>query len=47
MDAILLSSTHLKALEELNEIERIIFIVERMSVSPGISKSQLRSGFTL
>lgn len=47
MDGILLSSFHLKEIEELSEIEKIIQIVERMSISPGIAKSQLRSGLTL
>lgn len=47
MDGILLSSIHLKEIEELSEIEKIIHIVERMAISPGIAKSQLRSGQTL
>lgn len=47
MDAILLSSIHLKGFEESSEIEKIIYIIERMSVSPGIAKSQMRTGLTL
>lgn len=47
MDAILLSSFHLKDIEEISEIEKIIQIVEKMSVSAGIAKSQMRSGLTL
>jgi len=47
MDAILLSSIHLKGFEESSESEKIIYIIERMSVSPGISKSQMRTGLTL
>ena len=47
MDSILLASVHLKGLEEQNDIEKILFIVEKMAFSKGISKSQLRSGQTL
>jgi len=47
MDGILLSSIHLKEIEEISEIEKIIQIVEKMAISPGIAKSQLRSGHTL
>jgi hypothetical protein len=47
MDAILLSSIHIKGMDELNDIEKIISIVEKMSNSNGIVKSQKRSGNTL
>ena len=47
MDGILLSSIHIKEIEDSSEIERIIKIIEKMSVSPGIAKSQMRSGLTL
>jgi len=47
MDGILLCSIHLKEIEELSEVEKIIRIVERMAISPGIAQSQLRSGHTL
>jgi hypothetical protein len=47
MDAILLSSIHIKGMDDCNDIEKIISIVEKMSNSNGIEKSQKRSGNTL
>ena len=47
MDAILLSSIHVKGMDEATEVEKIIYIVEKMSYSDGIVKSQKRSGNTL
>ena len=47
MDAILLSAIHIKGMDECSEIEKIISIVEKMSHSNGIKKSQIRSGNTL
>lgn len=47
MDAILLTIIHVKGMDENTEIEKIIYIVEKMSNSEGIEKSQKRSGHTL
>ena len=47
MDAILLSSIHVKGMDESTEVEKIIYIIEKMSYSEGIVKSQKRLGHTL
>lgn len=47
MDALLLSSIHLKDIQNSNDIEKIILLIEKMASSPGISKSQTRTGLTL
>ena len=44
MDALLLTSDFIKGNQEQNNIEKIIYLVERMSNSQGVTKSQLKSG---
>jgi hypothetical protein len=47
LDSLALASMHNKTHEECTEIEKIIFLAEKMSQSKGVDKSQLRSGHTL
>ena len=44
MDALLLTSDFIKGNQEQNNIEKLIYLVERMSNSQGVTKSQLKSG---
>jgi hypothetical protein len=38
---------HLRIHEEFSDIEKIIYIIEKMSLSEGVNKSQKRSGHLL
>lgn len=44
MDTLLLISIHIRAEEEITSIERILYLVQRMANSKGVSKSCLKSG---
>lgn len=44
LDAILLTALHSKIHEGCSDVEKIVFIMDKMSSSKGIGASQLRSG---
>lgn len=44
MDTLLLTSIHIKKEEDLSPIERILYLIQRMSRSKGVNKSHLKSG---
>jgi hypothetical protein len=46
-DSLSLASLHTRVHEESSEVEKLIFLAEKMSMSKGVEKSQLRSGETL
>ena len=47
LDSLALSSLHSKIHDESSELEKIIFLAERMCQSQGVMKSQIKSGQTL
>jgi hypothetical protein len=47
LDSLALASLHSKFHEDCSEIEKIIFLADRMCQSQGVMKSQIKSGHTL
>jgi hypothetical protein len=46
-DSLTLAALHTRVHEESSEVEKLIFLIEKMSLSKGVEKSQFRSGETL
>lgn len=44
MDSLLLTSIYIRREEDISSIERILYLIQRMANSKGISKSCLKSG---
>lgn len=44
MDTLLLSSIHIRTNEDITEIEKILYLIQRMANSKGVNKSYLKSG---
>lgn len=44
MDTLLLTSIHIRSEEDITSIERILYLVQRMANSKGVTKSCMKSG---